>query len=127
MSGNVMAIGQKGKKMTDREDHEILDEWLGDIAPYSEVRDGMEPDIDGYWCRYHSVREAVLLKARALEAERDELQEVVRSIRFLRTVERERYEAERYKLLEALTPSADTSEFGMDVIAARAKLGETEK
>lgn len=114
MSGNVMAIGQKGKKMTDKAPEQVFGQPNKmTLAHVIQERD--------------ATFKTMLEHRQALEAERDELQEVVRSIRFLRTVERERYEAERYKLLEALTPSADTSEFGMDVIAARAKLGETEK
>jgi len=66
--------------MTDKEDHEILDEWLGNIVPYSEGLDGLEPDIDGVWCRYDLVRDAVLPKAKALEAERDKLRAALETI-----------------------------------------------
>ena len=56
--------------MSTPETHEVLGDWIGDIAHYAPSRDalsGMQADIDGEWVRASEVEAAILQKLTDME------------------------------------------------------------
>ena len=50
------------------EDHEILDDWIGDVAPMAQDMDGeMVPDIDGEWVLYDDVADSILRRLQVIK------------------------------------------------------------